>query len=159
VRFSSFTSNRPASLLGEKAAAKFLTGPGNASLTAQYRAAQPNGRIRVSSFSAGVSPNMKGFRVVYSQGSFALSLDFETQEQAMLRAQSLHNKAGVWHVHVEDAWGNRLAYGVYEQPRLPCGKVRFFAAPATPLFWWAPIRRVRRRAEGNPASSIGASNR
>lgn len=102
---------------------------------------------------------MKGFRVVYSQGSFALSLDFETQEQAMLRAQSLHNKAGVWHVHVEDAVGNRLAYGVYAQPRLPCGNVRSFAAPATPLFSWAPTRRVRRRAEGNPASSIGASNR
>ena len=77
----------------------------------------------------------------------------------MLRAQSLHNKAGVWHVHVEDARGNRLPYGVCEQPRLPCANVRSFAAPATPLSSWVLTRRVRRRAEGNPASSIGASNR
>ena len=52
---------------------------------------------------------MSRYRVVYSRGSFGFVTLCDTCEHAMAKANALHRTSGVWHVHVEDAHGNRIA--------------------------------------------------
>ena len=52
---------------------------------------------------------MSRYRVVYSRGSFGFVTLCDTHDQALAKARSLHRTVGVWHVHVEDVHGNRIA--------------------------------------------------
>ena len=52
---------------------------------------------------------MSRYRVVYSRGSFGFVTLCDTHDQALAKAQALHRTIGVWHVHVEDMEGNRVA--------------------------------------------------
>ena len=48
---------------------------------------------------------MRGFRVIYRQGSFVLSKQAKTRAEALVHALSLQRTDGVWHVHIEDGSG------------------------------------------------------
>src|SRR5690242_16286796 len=52
---------------------------------------------------------MSGFRVVYSRGSFGFVSLCDTHEAAIAEARALYGISGVWHVHVEDAEGMKIA--------------------------------------------------
>jgi hypothetical protein len=52
---------------------------------------------------------MSRFRVVYSRGSFGFVSLCDTHEAAMAEARALQRMPGVWHVHIEDVHGMRIA--------------------------------------------------
>ncbi len=52
---------------------------------------------------------MNRFRVVYSRGSFGFVSLCDTHEAALAQARALYGISGVWHVHVEDAEGMKIA--------------------------------------------------
>lgn len=52
---------------------------------------------------------MSRFRVVYSRGSFGFVSLCDTRHAAMAEARALCGTLGVWHVHVEDADGTKIA--------------------------------------------------
>ena len=52
---------------------------------------------------------MSRFRVVYSRGSFGFVSLCDTHDAAIAEARALYGISGVWHVHVEDAAGTKVA--------------------------------------------------
>jgi hypothetical protein len=78
-------------------------------LTGNSFGAHPlSGIVRCGSTVEGKLP-MSRFRVVYSRGSFGFVTLCDTRDQALTKADALYRTLGVWHVHVEDVAGNRIA--------------------------------------------------